>query len=147
MTFLLHVFNPKVFWWCLRLGQTNKQIRVHALCNSQWNITISEDSTITKAHSLCKQCLHNLHFLKKGSFSPNLSKLARADISCHLIKNKILVQNCLLNKWILGMSSRSHNQITGYLSLEILFSVWMQASSSFDQVFQVLKRDSFLIFF
>ena len=34
----------------------------------------------TKAHSLCKQCLHDLHFLKKGSFSPNISKLARADI-------------------------------------------------------------------
>ena len=45
---------------------TNKQIRVHALCNSQWNITISEDSTITKAHSLCKQCLHKLHFFEKG---------------------------------------------------------------------------------
>ena len=34
----------------------------------------------TKAHSLCKQCLHDLHFLKKVSFPPNLSKLARADI-------------------------------------------------------------------
>ena len=28
----------------------------------------------TKAQSLCKQCLHDLHFLKKGSFSPKLSK-------------------------------------------------------------------------
>ena len=30
----------------------------------------------TKGHSLCKQCLHNLQFMKKGSSSPNLSKLA-----------------------------------------------------------------------
>ena len=43
-----------------------------------------------KAHSLCKQCLHDLHFLKKGSFSPNLSKLARADISCHFMKTRSL---------------------------------------------------------
>ena len=29
-------------------------------------------------------------FLKKGSFSPNLSKLARADISCHFMKTRSL---------------------------------------------------------
>jgi hypothetical protein len=28
--------------------------------------------------------------LKKGSFSPNLSKLARADISCHFMKTRSL---------------------------------------------------------
>ena len=33
----------------------------------------------SKAHSLCKLCLHNLHFMKKGSSSPNLSKLKVGD--------------------------------------------------------------------
>ena len=32
------------------------------------------------SHSLCKQCLQDLQFMKKGSSSPNLSKLAR-DVS------------------------------------------------------------------
>ena len=31
-----------------------------------------------KGHSLCKQCLHNLQFMKNGSSSPNLSKLTSA---------------------------------------------------------------------
>jgi hypothetical protein len=39
-----------------------------------------------KGHSLCKQCLHDLQFMKKGSSSLNLSKLARADISCQFMK-------------------------------------------------------------
>ena len=47
-------------------------------------------SNLAKAHSLCKQCLHDLHFLKKRSYSPNLSKLARADISCHFMKTRSL---------------------------------------------------------
>jgi hypothetical protein len=44
----------------------------------------------TKGHSLFKQCLHNLQFMKKGSSSPNLSKLARADISCQFMKTRSL---------------------------------------------------------
>ena len=34
-----------------------------------------------KIHSLSKTVLHNLHFLKKGSFSPNLSNLAELLLS------------------------------------------------------------------
>ena len=45
---------------------------------------------IPKGHSLCKQCLHDLQFMKKGSSSPNLSKLARADISCQFMKTRSL---------------------------------------------------------
>ena len=44
------------------------------------------DIKLCIVHLLCEQCLHNLHFLKKGSFSPNLPKLARAHISCHFLK-------------------------------------------------------------
>ena len=43
-----------------------------------------------KAHSLCKQCLHDPHFLKRGSFSPDISNVARADISCHFMKTRSL---------------------------------------------------------
>ena len=47
--------------------------------------------------SLCKQCLHDLQFMKKGS-SPNLSKLARADIRslCKTVYTffKVLSQSC-----------------------------------------------------
>ena len=53
-----------------------------------------------KVHSLCKQCLHDLHFLKKGSFSPNLSKLSELTF----YENKIDVQNFLLNEWILVLT-------------------------------------------
>ena len=35
-----------------------------------------------KGPSFCKQCLLDLQFMKTRSSSPNLSKLARADISC-----------------------------------------------------------------
>ena len=52
-----------------------------ALIHSEPKIEIS-----SKAHSLSKQCLHNLHFMKKGYSSPNLSKLGRADISSHFMK-------------------------------------------------------------
>ena len=38
----------------------------------------------SKVHSFLKQCLHNLHFIKTRYLSPNLSKLAPADISWHV---------------------------------------------------------------
>ena len=50
----------------------------------------------SKAHSLCKQCLQDFQLMKKGSSSPNLSKLA----SWHhlsVYEYKFLVQKCLLN--------------------------------------------------
>ena len=67
--------------------------------------TTKRDAKVnTKGHLLCKQCLHALQFMKKGSSSPNLSKLARADISCQLYENKILVPNCLHNEWTLPIT-------------------------------------------
>ena len=51
---------------------------------------------VTKAHSLCKQCLHDLHFLKKGSYSTNLYNLARADISRHFMKTRSLCRTVYL---------------------------------------------------
>ena len=44
----------------------------------------------TKGHSFCKQCLHDLQFMKTGSSLPNLSKLARSDISCQFMKTRSL---------------------------------------------------------
>ena len=83
--------------------------------NKNWGVTsgsesVYEDSEkvinkfvylhirIDKAHSLCKQCLHDLYFLKKGSFSPNLSKPVRADISCHFLKEGSFAE--LFTQWI-----------------------------------------------
>ena len=62
----------------------------------------------SKAHSLCKQCLHDLHFLKKGSFSPKLSKLARADISCQFMKQGPCAEQIYFRQ----------------LSTQILISLW-----------------------
>ena len=44
----------------------------------------------TKDHSFCRQCLHDLQFMKTRSSSPNLSKLARADISYQFMKTRSL---------------------------------------------------------
>ena len=43
-------------------------------------------TTSCKGHSLCKQCLHDLQFMKKGSSSPNLSKLKVAFFSESVIR-------------------------------------------------------------
>ena len=57
--------------------------------------------TFSKGHSFCKQCLHNLQFKKTRYSSPNLSKLARVDISCQFKKTRYLCRHCLQNKWTL----------------------------------------------
>ena len=44
----------------------------------------------SKGHSFCKQCLHNLQFIKTRYISWNLSNLARADISCQFMKTRSL---------------------------------------------------------
>ena len=49
-----------------------------------------EGKEFTKGHSFCKQCLHDLQFMKKESSSPNLSKLVRADASCQFKKTRSL---------------------------------------------------------
>ena len=54
-----------------------------------------------KGHSFCKQQLHDLQFMKTRSPSPNLSKLARADISCQFMKTRSLCRHCLQIKWTL----------------------------------------------
>ena len=60
------------------------QSKINPIANANPNFPTN------KAHSLCKPCLHDLHFVKKESSSPNLSKLARADISCQFMKTKSL---------------------------------------------------------
>ena len=57
-------------------------------------------SSGSKGHSFCKQCLHNLQFMKTRSSSPNLSKLARADISCQFMKTRSLCTT-VQNEWTL----------------------------------------------
>ena len=48
----------------------------------------------SKGHSFCEQCLHDLQFMKTRSSSQNLSKLARADISCQFMKTRSLCRHC-----------------------------------------------------
>jgi hypothetical protein len=55
----------------------------------------------TEAHSLCKQCLHDLHFLKKGILLTKPFQASQIWHQLSIYENKILVQNCLLNEWIL----------------------------------------------
>ena len=72
------------------------------------NCQIAKICFNTKGHSLCKQCLHDLQFMKKGSSSPNLSKLARADISCQFMKTRSLCRHCLQNEWPLTQDYSSY---------------------------------------
>ena len=50
----------------------------------------------SKGHSFYKQ--HDLQLMKTRSLSPNLSKLARAEIRCQFMKIRSLCTNCLQNK-------------------------------------------------
>ena len=43
---------------------------------------------LSKGHSFCKQCLHDLPIMKPRFSLPNLSKLARADISYQFMKTR-----------------------------------------------------------
>ena len=56
---------------------------------------------VVKCHSFCKKCLHDLQFKKTRYSSPNLSKLARADINCQFMKTRSLCRHCLQNEWTL----------------------------------------------
>ena len=58
---------------------------------------------IFKGHLFCKQCLHDLQFKKT---STNLSKLARADISCQFKKTRYLSRQCLQNEWTLAQMAK-----------------------------------------
>ena len=52
----------------------------------------NEKQATIKAIRFCKQCLHDLQFMKKRYSSPNLSKLTRADISCQFYEIKVLLR-------------------------------------------------------
>ena len=52
----------------------------------------------TKGHLFCKQCLQHLQFKKTRYSSPNLSMLARADISCQFKKTRCLCRHALFTK-------------------------------------------------
>ena len=58
---------------------------------------------ISKGHLFCKPCLHDIQFIKTRYFSRNLSKLARADISCQFKKPRYLCRHCLQNEWTLDV--------------------------------------------
>ena len=60
--------------------------------------------TKTKGHSLCKHCLHDLQFMKKGSSSTNLSNLAKADIICQFMKTRSLCRTFYKMNGLLGFS-------------------------------------------
>ena len=64
-------------------------------------LILSINQKVTRSHSFCKQCLHALPFRKTRYSSPNLSKLARVDISCQFKKTRYLCRHCLQNKWTL----------------------------------------------
>ena len=63
-------------------------------------------SLVCQCHSFCKQCLHNRQFKKTRYSSPNLSKLARADISCQFKKTRYLCRHCLQKELTLGKELR-----------------------------------------
>jgi hypothetical protein len=73
----------------------------------------------SKGHSFCKQCLHDLQFMKKRSSSPKLSKLTRADISCQFKKTRSLCRLCLRNEWTLVSKPMAI-----ILSDDCLMTVW-----------------------
>ena len=67
------------------------------------HLSVRTDKLHAKGHLFCKPCLHDLQFMKTRFSSPNLSKLARADISCQFIKTKTLPRHCLQNEWTLSL--------------------------------------------
>ena len=82
-----------------------------------------------KGHSFCKQCLHDLQFMKTRSFSPDLSKLARADISCQFMKTRSLCRHCLQNEWTLGLvfpNKKLQQNFNQHESLKGYRKVWTQ---------------------
>ena len=75
----------KAIAWCVTLTCSGVRQLETPTCEY-----VCGKASFTKAHSLCKHCLQNLHFLKKGSFSPNRPKLARADITCNFMQTRSL---------------------------------------------------------
>ena len=55
--------------------------------NSAVQMMTKQKNKDIKGHSLCKQCPHDLQFVKKRSFS-----IARADISCQFMKTRSLTR-------------------------------------------------------
>ena len=82
----------------------------------------------TKDHSFSKQCLHDLQFMKTRSSSPNIYKLARADISSQFMKKRSFCRHCLQNKWTLRNVTEKRlsdiqNSIAGPVLLLLLFQL------------------------
>ena len=75
----------KAIAWCVTLTCSGVRQLETPTCEY-----VCGKASFTKAHSLCKHCLQNLHFLKKGSFSPNRPKLARADITYNFMQTRSL---------------------------------------------------------
>ena len=85
-----------IFWYCLVLCHYFfVQISSKIFWDSSW-----QTERAAKGHLFCKQCLHGLQFNKTRYSLPNLSKLARADISCQFKKRRYLcrLRHCLVTK-------------------------------------------------
>ena len=67
------------------------------------NITCENKVRKLNAIRFCKQCMHDLQFMKTWSSSPNLYKLARADISYQFMKTRSLCRHCIQNEWTLAL--------------------------------------------
>ena len=89
----LEIFVPYFLSHCIN---TYIYKYICSWCNSAGMKIIDSNATqcdcimCTKGHLFCKQCLHDLQFMKTRSSSPNLSKLARVDISCQFKKTRSL---------------------------------------------------------
>ena len=84
-----------ITWLMSQQPTTNTDVDKPYSQNSNWF-----KFWISKGHSFCKQCLHNLLFKKTRYSSPNLSKLARADISCQFNKTRYLCGHSLQDEYI-----------------------------------------------
>ena len=67
------------------------------------NITCENKVRKLNALRFCKQCMHDLQFMKTWSSSPNLYKLARADISYQFMKTRSLCRHCIQKEWTLAL--------------------------------------------
>ena len=83
---------------------------------------------IPKGHSFCKQCLHDLQFMKTRYSSPNLSKVARVDISCQFKETRYLCRHCLQNEWTLAGESKIACTILLFSWVESIHLRWKNLS-------------------
>ena len=87
-----------------------------------------KNGVLIKGHSFCKQCLHDLQFMKTRYSSPNLSKVARVDISCQFKETRYLCRHCLQNEWTLAGESKMARTILLFSWVESIHLRWKNLS-------------------